>query len=173
MGWCISATWSSSAAAWGCVPVSATAADARIATRARLVKRHIKTGWVLLLAGLLACAPVSSAAASGARRARAVAAYERAVNLRTALESKPEKEREKADYQKVINLFQSVYHASPQYTKTPLALAAVAELYEEMGRRFSEAKYFHESIKAYQFLQAEYPQHRLSRAASGSSRSAR
>ena len=127
------------------------------------MQRHIKTGWVLLLAGVLACAPLSSAAASGAHRARAVAAYERAVNLRTALESKPEKEREKADYQKVINLFQSVYHASPQYTKTPLALAAVAELYEEMGRRFSEAKYFHESIKAYQFLQAEYPQHRLSR----------
>jgi len=127
------------------------------------LKVHFEAGWILVLAGVLACAPLSSAAASGARRARAVATYERAVNLRTALESKPEKERQKTDYQKVINLFQSVYRASPQYTRTPLALAAVAELYEEMGRQFSEKKCFHESIKAYQFLLTEYPQHRLSR----------
>jgi len=126
------------------------------------LKVHFEAGWILVLAGLLACAPVSVAGASAARRARAVAAYERAVSLRTDLQAKAENERQKADYQKVINAFQSVYHASPQYTKTPLALAAVAELYEEMGRRFSEEKYYREASKAYQFLRTEYPQHRLS-----------
>jgi hypothetical protein len=59
-----------------------------------------------------------------------------------------------------FNLGQDDFVAIPY---TPLALAAVAELYEEMGRGFSEAKYFHESIKAYQFLRTQYPQHRLSR----------
>ena len=130
------------------------------------MRAYIENGCILLLAGLLA-AGSASAATAAARRVRAVATYERAANLRTALESKPEKERQKADYLQVINLFQSVYRASLAYTKTPLALAAVAELYEEMGRRFSEAKYFRESIKAYQFLRIQYPYHRLSRDALG------
>jgi N-acetylmuramoyl-L-alanine amidase len=127
------------------------------------LKAHLEVGWILLLAGLLAGAPLSAMGTSAARRARAVAAYERAVELRADLQAKPEKGRQKADYLKVISTFRSVYLASPQYTNTPVALAAVAELYEEMGRCFSDENYFRESIKAYQFLRTEYPQHRLSR----------
>jgi N-acetylmuramoyl-L-alanine amidase len=92
-----------------------------------------------------------------------VAAYEQAVKLRAELQAKPDKQRTKADYLKVINTFRSVYRASPHYTYTPVALRAVAELYEEMGRCFSDEKYFREAIKAYEFLRNEYPQHRLSR----------
>jgi hypothetical protein len=108
MGWCILAMWSRFARTRVRWRDKETVVGARVTARARLLRASIENAFILLLAGLLACASVPSAAASGARRARAVAAYERAVNLRTALESKPEKERQEADYQQVISLFQSV-----------------------------------------------------------------
>ncbi len=85
--------------------------------------------------------------------------------MRATLESQSESARQKADYEKVIRTFRAVYRADPAYSKTPLALGAVAELYQEMGRRFSNDGYFFSSIEAYQFLLAEYPQHSLCRGA--------
>jgi len=75
----------------------------------------------------------------------------------------PESKRTKANYEKVIKTFQEVVRLNPAYTKTPVALATVAELYEEMGRVFSADRYYLESIKTYQFLVSEYPKNRVSR----------
>jgi N-acetylmuramoyl-L-alanine amidase len=83
--------------------------------------------------------------------------------MRTTLESQPENQRRKADYEKVIRTFQEVYHLNPASSKTPLSLSAVAELYEEMGRVFSSDRYYLDSIKAYEFLISQYPHHRISR----------
>jgi N-acetylmuramoyl-L-alanine amidase len=119
--------------------------------------------WLVLLASLLALPTVSFSAVSPARRARAIAAYDHAVRMRTTLESQPENARRKADYLKLIRAFQEVYRLNPAYSKTPVALTAVAEIYEQMGRRLSDDNYYLESIKAYEFVATQYPQNRLAR----------
>ena len=83
--------------------------------------------------------------------------------MRTTLASQPESQRRKADYEKVIRTFHEVYRLNPAYSKTPVALVAIAELYEQMGRVFVTDRYYLEAIKAYQFLISQYPQNRLAR----------
>jgi len=118
---------------------------------------------VLLVASFLAWPAFSICAVSPARRQGAIAALDHAQRLRTTLESQPESQRSKADYRKVIDAYREVYRLNPAYSKTPVALAAIAELYEEMGRVFASDSYYLESIKTYRFLIKEYPQNRLSR----------
>jgi len=118
---------------------------------------------VLLVASLLAWPAFSSCAVSPARRQGAIAALDHAQRLRTTLESRLESQRGKADYRKVIDAYREVYRLNPAYSKTPVALAAIAELYEEMGRVFASDSYYLESIKTYRFLIKEYPQNRLAR----------
>ncbi len=130
-----------------------------------MIQLPIRTWSALVLTGLLAIPSVSFPATHRPNREQARAAFERADGLRSALESQPEKERHKADYENVIRAFQAVYRASPAYTKTPLALAAVGELYEEMGRIFSSERYTHSSIQAYEFLVSQYPKNPASREA--------
>lgn len=79
------------------------------------------------------------------------------------MESRPEDSRGKEDFLKVIHEFMEVYRLNPAYSKAPVALTAVAELYEEMGRRLSSTAYFQKSVKAYQFVVSEYPNNRLAR----------
>ena len=96
-------------------------------------------------------------------REQAHSAYNHAVGLRDALDSRPQQLRMRADYEKVIRAFQAVYRTDPAYLKTPSALAAVGELYREMGSKFSEDEDYEASIKAYEFLANQYPQSTLAR----------
>jgi N-acetylmuramoyl-L-alanine amidase len=121
------------------------------------------SAWALLFATWLALPAVSLATVSAARRQRAIAAFSNAQRLRTTLESRPESQRRKADYKKVIHAYREVCRLNPAYSKTPVSLAAIAELYEEMGHVFSSDAYYLESIKTYRFLMREYPQNRLAR----------
>ncbi len=97
----------------------------------------------------------ASATPAASKRARVI--YDRAVKERQQLAATPESERARADYEKVILDFRSVYRLDPTLGRTPLALRNVAELYREMGRRFADAGYFQTSIGAYQFLMDHYP----------------
>ncbi|HEV2349636.1 MAG TPA: N-acetylmuramoyl-L-alanine amidase [Terriglobia bacterium] len=117
--------------------------------------------YALILASLLAF-PVFSFAAP-VSRTQARAEFNRALRQRAALESLPQDSRKKADYDKVIWTCRTVYHLDPSYGKTPVALQYVAELYEEMGRRFSDKRAFQTSISAYEFLMKEYPRSSFSR----------
>ncbi len=119
----------------------------------------------LILAGLTLFAAAASATVSPARRERAVAAYDKAQQMRATLEAQPEGKRSKEEYKKVIDAYYEVYRLNPAYSKAPVALAAIAELYQEMGREFSSDSYFLESIKSYRFLMKQYPQNRISREA--------
>jgi N-acetylmuramoyl-L-alanine amidase len=118
---------------------------------------------LLLLASFLAFPGISFPAVSPAQRARAIATFERAIRMRTTLEAQPENQRSKADYERVIQAFREVSHLNPAYSKTPIALAAAAELYEEMGRVFSADRYYLTAIKTYEFLISNYPQNRVAR----------
>jgi N-acetylmuramoyl-L-alanine amidase len=96
-------------------------------------------------------------------REQAQSAYNHAVGLRDALDSRPQQLRMRADYEKVIRAFQAVYRTDPAYLKTPSALTAVGELYREMGGKFSEDEDYEASIKAYEFLTTQYPHSTLAR----------
>jgi N-acetylmuramoyl-L-alanine amidase len=109
---------------------------------------------------------LSSPAAAANRAVRAHAAYERATHLRTALDSGPEKNRKKADYENVIRAFKSVHFYDPSYGKAPLALNTVGDLYKEMGQRFRSDEYYRAAIQAYEYLLAQYPQSPVSSQAS-------
>ncbi len=118
---------------------------------------------VLLFASLLAFPKDSFPVTAQERRAQAVDLFERAMRLRTTLEAQPENQRRKADYEKIIRMLQRAYYVCPDYTKVPVGLAVVAELYEEMGRVYSEDRYYLESIKAYKFVASQYPMSRVVR----------
>ena len=117
----------------------------------------------LLLASFLAFPTVSFPAVSASRRAKAITAFDRAVRMRTTLEALPENQRTKPDYERVIRSFREVAHLNPAYSKTPSALAAVAELYEEMGRVLSSDRYYLDAISTYKFLISNYPDNRVAR----------
>lgn len=126
-----------------------------------MIQHRTRTTYALLIASLLAYPVISFA--SHALKAQARADYDRAVRMRTTLEARPENARTRAEYDKVITAYRAVYRANPAYSKAPMALEAVAELYEEMGRRFADTRSFHTSIGAYEFLIKQYPRSSFSR----------
>jgi N-acetylmuramoyl-L-alanine amidase len=119
----------------------------------------------MILAGLALFAAAASAAVPSERRENAVAAYEKAQQMRATLEARPEGKRPKEEYKKVIDAYFEVYRLDPAYSKAPVALAAVAEINQEMGHEFSSDAYFLEAIKSFRFVMKEYPKNHISRGA--------
>ena len=91
------------------------------------------------------------------KRELALDYFAQAVQMRTSLESRPKRLRTLPEYLNVIIKFRSVYYTSPVSSKADDALMAVAELYQMMANDFRELKYFRQAIKAYAFLEKEYP----------------
>jgi N-acetylmuramoyl-L-alanine amidase len=104
-----------------------------------------------------------SASATSTNRQRAIAAYDEAQRMQTTLETQPEGKRHKQDYKKVIDAYFQVYRRYPAEVKASAALAAIADLFEEMGREYSSDSYFLQAIKSYHFLIDQYPQNRIAR----------
>jgi N-acetylmuramoyl-L-alanine amidase len=129
----------------------------------RSSNRKVPFGLVLLLASLLASLPLSPSADAATHRQRAQKAYENAQRLRATLNSRPENARKKDDYEKLIRAFKLVHHYDPAYGKAPVALSIVAEVYSEMGRRFSSDEFHRRAIQAYRYLIEQYPGATLSR----------
>src|SRR5215467_9655274 len=77
-------------------------------------------------------------------------AYTLAQSLEAELKQKPETDRTRADYLKVINTFQRVYLITPQTQYADNSLMAIARLYEEM-------KSNQDAIKTLRFLIHDYP----------------
>jgi N-acetylmuramoyl-L-alanine amidase len=96
---------------------------------------------------------VSSFAASGAEKSvlqKAHEAYLAAQTLEGTLNEKPEAERTRADYLKVINAYQRTYLITPATSYADDALTSIARLYEEMKDNA-------DAIKTLKFLIHEYP----------------
>ncbi|MGH9404779.1 MAG: N-acetylmuramoyl-L-alanine amidase [Terriglobia bacterium] len=122
--------------------------------------RRTPCSGALAAACVLICAfgaPGFSAPAHSKRRA--AEAYQHALKLRSALRRRSAPAPE--SYERVARAFQAVYRADPSYTQTPAALAAAAEVYQEMGRRFASDRYYSRAVAADQFLAAQYPGSRL------------
>jgi N-acetylmuramoyl-L-alanine amidase len=80
-----------------------------------------------------------------------------AERMREALNGRPQADRTRHDYQRVINAYRNVYFGAPTSTKADPSVVAVAETMVEMGRRFDDDKILNGAIAQYRFLRKEYP----------------
>jgi len=112
--------------------------------------------WMLLL--LLAALPALPAyARSHHSEAWAREHFATAERMREALNGRPQSDRTRHDYQRVINAYRNVYYGAPASAKADPSVVAVAETLVEMGRRFEDDKILKDAIGEYRFLRREYP----------------
>lgn len=77
--------------------------------------------------------------------------------MHQALEARPAQSLTRADYDRVINAYRRVYFEAPTSSKADPSVVAVAELLEEMGRRFEDADILRGAVQQYEFLRRQYP----------------
>jgi N-acetylmuramoyl-L-alanine amidase len=121
----------------------------------------IRTGILgrLALVTAVACMAVSSAQARTVKQKKqaAKAQFEVAERLRDSLLGTPESQRERRDYQKVMDAYRKVYYTAPSWAKADEAVLAVAELLDDQGRVLNDSKSYKDAIGQLAFLRREYP----------------
>lgn len=121
----------------------------------RLLPRiHRALAMASLVCILLATAHARSVAQ---KKQAARSQFELAERLREALDGKPESERTRADYQRVLDAYRKVYHTAPNSIKADTSIMAVADLLDEQGRVLDDPKSFKDAIGQLEFLRREYP----------------
>ncbi len=83
--------------------------------------------------------------------------FSAAEYLRLALTRRPESDRTRHDYQRVIDAYRRVYLGCPTCAKADPSVLATAELLLQMGRQFDDDSIVRSAIKQFQFLRREYP----------------
>jgi len=83
--------------------------------------------------------------------------FDKAQRLREALEGRPEQQRTRHDYERVLDAYRAVYHSDPASPKADASVSAVADLLAEQGRVFQDEKSLRAAIGQYEFLRKEYP----------------
>ncbi len=119
---------------------------------------HSALVWGALLA-VVALPGVQAHARARYRRSESWARERYAVadRMREALNGRPQNERSRRDYQRVLNSYRAVYLGAPASSKADPSAVAVAETLVEMGRRFDDDKILNEAISQYRFVRREYP----------------
>src|SRR5262245_13603515 len=113
---------------------------------------------ILFALACLLLAPVSASARSVKQKKQAAKAqFDVAEHLREVLDTKPEAQRTRHDYQNVIEAYRKVYYTAPNSIKADESVLAVAELLEEQGILLNDPKSFKDAIGQYVFLRREYP----------------
>jgi N-acetylmuramoyl-L-alanine amidase len=126
-------------------------------TLTRIIFTRKTVGFILALACLL-LAPVSTFARTVKQKKQAARAqFDMAEHMREVLESKPESQRTRHDYQNVIEAYRKVYYTAPSSVKADTSVLAVAELLDDQGRILKDPKSFQDAIGQYIFLRREYP----------------
>ena len=80
-----------------------------------------------------------------------------AQHLHQSLEARPAQQLIRTDYERVINAYRLVYFEAPASTRADPSVVAVAQLKEEMGRRFADDEVLRSAIAQYEFLRRQYP----------------
>lgn len=83
--------------------------------------------------------------------------YQHAEELHQALESQPEAQRTRRDYERVLDAYRIVYHSDPASAKADASINTVADLLAEEGLIFHSQKAFRDAIGQYEFLRRQYP----------------
>src|ERR1039457_5330595 len=112
----------------------------------------------MLLLLLVASADRNAFAWSAAsRKQEAASQFEKAEQMREALNGRPGEERTRRDYQRVADAYRKVYYVAPASSKADASVIAVAEILAAMGRQFEPGeKDLHSAIREYEFLRREY-----------------
>jgi N-acetylmuramoyl-L-alanine amidase len=118
--------------------------------------------WRALLVFVVSAAFIPPALATTRAKAHHTEAWARqhftaAERMREALNGRRKADRTRAEYQRVLNAYRSVYMGVPGSPKADPSVVAVAETLVEMGRRFNDDKILNEAIGQYKFLRREYP----------------
>ncbi len=92
-----------------------------------------------------------------ARQPTQLPPFEHAQHLRDALEARPESQRTRAAYDRVLDAYRAVYHHDPASPKADASVLAVAQLLAEEGHLFSDQKLLQDAIGQYEFLRVQYP----------------
>ena len=107
-----------------------------------------------LLSVSLHAAPPNSAA----RKQHAREQFDKAEQMREALNGLPSDQRTRKDYQHLADAYRKVYYVAPASSKADASVIAVAEILAEMGRQFQPGeKDLRAAIGEYEFLRREYP----------------
>ena len=115
-------------------------------------------GAFVLLAVFFGTSLFGFASSASARKQKARDQFEKAEQMREALNGRPEEERTRRDYQRVADAYRKVYYVAPDSSKADASVVAVAELLAEMGRQFQPGdKDLIAAIQEYEFLRREYP----------------
>ena len=124
----------------------------RIVQRRRLVQ-------VVMVFSVMASLALPAMAKAGVARLKAKARdqFTTAQKMREALNGTPEDERNKREYQRVMDAYRRVYYMAPTSNKADASVLAVAELLAEVGRSFEDEKALRNAIGQYEFLRREYP----------------
>jgi N-acetylmuramoyl-L-alanine amidase len=129
---------------------------------ARLRSRRVKAGLrCLAAAALLSALSIPLCAASlnsPARKQQARQQFEKAEQMREALNGRPAEQRTRKDYLHLANAYRQVYYLCPASSKADASIVAVAEVLAELGRQFQPGeKALRSAIRQYQFLRHQYP----------------
>jgi len=114
--------------------------------------------WCAICAAGLSCAGAYAATPSKAKSSTAQkrvverSPWEKATDAREKLEAMPEGTRTRADYERALDEFRSIYHDQPQSKYAAAAINAVAELLAQQGRDLTDTKSLHAAIGQYEFL---------------------
>jgi N-acetylmuramoyl-L-alanine amidase len=112
---------------------------------------------ITALALLLSFACFLRAANVPTRKAAARAQFESAEELRDNLERKPQRQRTRREYDRVIEAYRNVYRTAPTSMRADPSAFAAAELLAEEGRAFKDPALLQQAIEQYSFLCREYP----------------
>jgi N-acetylmuramoyl-L-alanine amidase len=85
---------------------------------------------------------------------------EAADRAREAFNNRPEQDRTRRDYQRLISSYRQIYYGSPASAKAATSVLSVAQLLAEMGHQFADEKNLRSAIQQYEFLRREYPSSR-------------
>jgi N-acetylmuramoyl-L-alanine amidase len=92
------------------------------------------------------------------RKQQARDQFDKAEQMREALNGQPATERTRKEYQHVADAYRKVYYVAPMSSKADSSVVAVAEILVEMGRQFQpDDKDLRAAIGEYEFLRREYP----------------
>jgi len=92
------------------------------------------------------------------RKQEARQQFEKAEQMREALNGRPVADRTRKDYMRVADAYRKVYYVAPGSSKADASVIAVAEILADMGRQFQpDEKDLRAAIGEYDFLRREYP----------------
>ena len=123
---------------------------------ARYTLPRLLGGLVLILLFGLSLSALPPSYANRKQQARDQ--FDKAEQMREALNGQPANERTRKEYQHVADAYRKVYYVAPMSSKADSSVVAVAEILVEMGRQFQPGeKDLRAAISEYEFLRREYP----------------